>query len=205
MSCAQASKPPTEIAAITKSAPASDSRWSVVLVTVSAADSPSINLSPSRCITSSRWSSMSISVTCESPSTGEEISRRSSSGTKLELPPPMIVTFLLTALVLSLCSAHRVVAHGQDRCLEDPARAWAGDGIDDGVGDFLGAQHAGKVGILRRAPAAHRELGLDAAGGEDRAANALAVQLVVERAQEADLGVLAGAVDGLALGRPLAG
>ena len=95
---AQASNPPTEIAAITKSAATSDSRWSSVLRTVRALPSPSISFSPSSCITASRCSSMSIKVTSESPSTWEEISLRRSSGTKLELPPPMIVTFFPTVV-----------------------------------------------------------------------------------------------------------
>ena len=107
MSFAQASKPPTLIAAITKSAPASASRWSVVLSTRRALPSPSISFSPSRCIVSSRPWSMSISVTVESPSTSLVISRRSSTGTKLELPPPMIVTFFPTVVPFVSPSSRR--------------------------------------------------------------------------------------------------
>ena len=55
--------PPTEMAAITKSAPPNASRWSVVWSTVSALRSLAISLSASDCITPSRPSSTSISVT----------------------------------------------------------------------------------------------------------------------------------------------
>src|SRR5436309_1596822 len=177
------------MAAITKSAPSSDSRWSSVLRTVSGLSSPATSRSPSSCITPRRPSSMSMSVTVESRSEPDWISRRRSTGTKLELPPPMIVT--LNGMVVSP-SAHRVVGHRKNRGLEDPAGARPADRVHDRVGHLLRAQHPGQVGILGRAALAHRKRRLDAAGREDRAAHAAAEELMVERAHEADLGVLRG-------------
>src|SRR5260221_9347067 len=126
--------PPTEMAAITKSVSTRESRWSVVLFTVSALPSLAISLSASDCITPSRPSFRSISVTAHPPSDGDCSSRRIRIGTKLLLPPPMMVTLSGMWLLLLV---HRVVGHGQDGGLEHAVRARPGDGVDDGVGDLL--------------------------------------------------------------------
>src|SRR5438552_2631769 len=173
-----------------------------VLLTVSSLRSLSISLPASACITPRRPSSMSISVTCAPPRTGDCISRRIRIGTKLLLPPPMIVTFAGIGGVLLV---HRVVAHGQDRRLEDAVRARPRHAVDDGVGDLLGPHHQGQVGVAGRAASAHGELGVDAAGGDRRAAHALAMELVVERPHESDLGELGGGGHGLTLLPALAG
>ena len=68
---------------------------------------------------------------------------------------------------------------------------------DDDLGHVLGGHHPRQH--LGRAAAAvvEREVGGDAARADVRAADALLAQLVVERAREADLPELRGAVDGL--------
>ena len=68
---------------------------------------------------------------------------------------------------------------------------------DDDLGHVVGGHHPRQH--LDRAAAAvvEREVGRDAARADVRAADAVLAQLVVERAREADLAELRGAVDGL--------
>ena len=77
---------------MTKSAPVNDSRWSVVLLTRSELPSLSISFSARDRMTPSRPSSMSMRDTCAPTRTGDCMSRRISSGTKLLEPPPTMVT-----------------------------------------------------------------------------------------------------------------
>ena len=85
--------PPAEIAAMTKSAPMSEARWFCVLSMRRSAPSFSMSIWQSRAMISSRCASISISVIVLPRSAWELTKRRISWGTKVLLPPPIMVIF----------------------------------------------------------------------------------------------------------------
>src|SRR2546427_1298732 len=153
-------------------------------------------------MTRTRSSSTSISVTAASPRTFDWMNFRISNGTKLLLPPPMIVT--LTLIVL-LTSTEGVFAHRENRRLEHALRSRAGQRVDDPFGDLLRTHHGVEIRVIRIATASHGELGSNATWADDRAPDPALPELVVERAHESDLRELRRRVDGLSLGPTLPG
>src|SRR5487761_545544 len=123
--------------------------------------------------------------------------RRTSSS-----PPSMNVGFTTRP---SSTLSPRAFGHRPERRREDAHAARAREREDDDVGHLLRRQHPGEHVLRAAAVVVEREIGGHAAGADARAADPLLAQLVVERANEADLTELRRVVDRFVRERPQAG
>src|SRR5262245_29377189 len=103
-----------------------------------------------------------------------------------------MVMFLGTGLPSSSAehSAERVLCHREQSGLDHSLGSWLPKQVDGDLPDVIGAHEVRQVWVVRRASAAHREIGGDSARAEHLTPHALRPELVIEGADEADLSEL---------------